>query len=177
MGTCHSSQPKVVIADNKPRKPAVECCKGSGTPAVDPAVCHNFSMHIIDSIYCFDEFVTVDQPIDPRLDQTSVDPGTDASSTPSLTSYVNGMTRESSEIVDGGCQAHHHLESQPIAEESFPAIISDVPLPPQVESVSLCPLKASRHKRNESLGLVKDYLQAEGASSNRIMIQIEVGES
>ena len=103
-------------------------------------------------------------------------------STASPPSHTTEMTRESSELMLESGWHTHQLDNDPIPEavdesassESISAIISDVPPPPTID-VCQCsvPDNKPRHQRKKS-GMIVDYLQAEGPSSNRVMVHIEV---
>lgn len=112
-----------------------------------------------------------------RQDPNEGVPG--SSSTPSLAPSITshdtmGMTRDSSELLEG-LHLGHHIEKDPIPEEPIPTVISsDVSFPPTEEKSddtfpSLKPTDQSRRR----CGVVKDYLQASDSSTNRIMVHIE----
>ncbi|KAL7539437.1 hypothetical protein ACHAXR_009295 [Thalassiosira sp. AJA248-18] len=79
----------------------------------------------------------------------------------SMTSHATG-SRSSDPAAEGARQAHH---ATTIPEESITAIISDVSVP------RMRPPTEPTHVRKTSS--VKEYLQAEGASCNRLMVHIE----
>lgn len=95
---------------------------------------------------------------------------------PSLTSHTTGITRDSSELEAAElCLSYKEsdpIPEQPIATAAAPSF--KVPLAPIPSSVSSDSSHSSGSmiRRNKS-GIVKDYLQAEGAACNRIMVNIE----
>lgn len=109
--------------------------------------------------------------------EAKMDPSQAAGPAPSDRSE---MTRELSEL-SGGAHHSHHAENGPaIPEEeedeppAIPDIISDVSLLVRAGEDSLHSLNgASMHSRKHSATAIKDYLQAEGAASNRSMVHIE----
>jgi len=113
-----------------------------------------------------------------KITETSIGPDSDLFSlAPSLTSHTTGITRDSSELEAAElCLSYKEsdpIPEQPIATAAAPSF--KVPLAPIPSSVSSDSSHSSGSmlRRNKS-GIVKDYLQAEGAACNRIMVNIEV---
>ncbi|KAL7544902.1 hypothetical protein ACHAWF_008268 [Thalassiosira exigua] len=109
--------------------------------------------------------------VEPRQGIAATDPADSPSEQPSTGSHTTGVTtRESSELL---------LESAPVPADPtippgypIPPVISNITVP-QIESNEALPSTGPKHRRVKSSGLVKDYLQAEGAASNRVMVHIE----
>mmetsp|Transcript_9947 Transcript_9947/g.17883 ORF Transcript_9947/g.17883 Transcript_9947/m.17883 type:complete len:740 (-) Transcript_9947:138-2357(-) len=112
--------------------------------------------------------VTADNNLRKPTVECRQDPNKLSGSIPSVTSHTTGMTRDLSGLLDG--VHRYHIENDPIPEELIPiVIISDVP---PIQSDEKFPSYGPTHAMKKS-GIVKDYLQAEGASSNRSMVHIE----
>eukprot|EP00571_Detonula_confervacea_P014466 CAMPEP_0172305464 /NCGR_PEP_ID=MMETSP1058-20130122/6739_1 /TAXON_ID=83371 /ORGANISM="Detonula confervacea, Strain CCMP 353" /LENGTH=667 /DNA_ID=CAMNT_0013017069 /DNA_START=202 /DNA_END=2206 /DNA_ORIENTATION=+ len=90
-------------------------------------------------------------------------------STPSVASQTTGITRDSTEpLLDH--QGHHKENDHPILVDPITTIISDVSVPSIQSDDAVFLSQGTKHVMKKS-GMVKDYLQSEGA--NRAMVHIE----
>lgn len=112
-----------------------------------------------------------------RLDHKNAKEVPDA--TPSDASHdTMGMTRDSSDYLEGLHHGQRTENNGPISEEAIPTVVSGVSILPtdeesdDRESDDKFPAYYPPQSRRRS-GAVKDYLQADGASSNRAMVHIE----